>query len=291
MPTLTVLSLLTLALLAEEPATATPHWTSGDTTIELIGTRQADDFEYLFELRTAQGEPAKRMLHAKELTLEKAWIGPDDKLLVQGRSNLRATHLLIGRPGQDGNDWIITWKLALSPSGNLLALQRFVPAHGPVPSDLVTIYDLRTSAAANDFSNTGPVEGLPWECIGRIVYGESAAFRRSCAPDMTSKDRRLVSPFLWSQKGDREKLFFLVQEEDQVFLIRTQLPTPEDPVVLWRQQVDLRGRYHPDPGNDLNFKNGLKFLADALTWTPEGKITAELDPIYGFGSSFEIEPE
>ena len=50
------------------------------------------------------------------------------------------------------------------------------------------------------------------------------------------------------------------------------MPAPSEPVVVWRQEIDLRGR-------DYNFKPALKVYFDKLSWAASGRILVELDPI------------
>jgi hypothetical protein len=285
----TTLFLLSAFAAADQPVET--QWSSGAARIQLLETRQGEWAEYIFEIRE-DGAPTRRSaLKSKPLTIDRAWLGPVGQLLVVGRSGSQAVHLLIGQPGSDGNEWIRTWRNALSPSGRLYALQAFVPAHGEELPDSVTIYDLGKSPAENSLTDEKvPAYFWPRDCTGRLVYPEKNAFAKSCKIEPGEKIRRLVSPFLWKKDESAEYLYFLTLEENELYLIRTSLPEEKAPVVVWRQAIDLRGRYQPDPNNDLNFKNGVKFWADRLSWTPDGKILVELDPIYGFGSSFELDP-
>ena len=274
----------------QEPPEPT-KWASADgSTIELIhrtGYDATPPNTYLFEIRKEGQEPQRSLFHSRDLRLDRAWINPIGKLIVIGKSGRQASHLLIGDPGRDGNEWIMTWLEAPSPSGKFFALKRFLPRYGHDLPDVVTIYDLRESAAANRPVDQ-PAEQEFEECAGRVVYPERNAFGRTCQWDPNDPKRDIVSPFLWRQSGELEQLFFLAQEANTVFLIRTSLPAPTEPVVIWRQELDLRGRYHPEPHNDYNFKPALKVYFDKLSWSTTGRILIELDPIYGFGSSFEI---
>lgn len=284
--------LLTVASL--EAAELPLDWSSAGTKIALSGTapNPGGYTDYFFEILSADGSIRKTTLRSKPLTLEKAWLGPTGKLVALGRSGTQAAHLLIEESGQQANVWIRAWRNELSPSGRFLALEKFQAAHGFELPDAVTIYDLAKTPEENSLTDEPRSEYFePRDCTGRIVYPEANAFRRTCQFESLDFNRRLSSPFLWSRGTDRETLFFLAQEENQLFLIRTTLPTPDAPAVLWRQLIDLEGMYHPEPNNDLNFKNGLKFFADKLSWTPEGRIQVELDPVYGFGSSFVLSPD
>jgi hypothetical protein len=285
----TTLFLLSAFAAADQPAET--QWSSGAARIQLLETRQGEWAEYIFEIRE-DGAPTRRSaLKSKPLTIDRAWLGPVGQFLVVGRSGSQAVHLLIGQPGSDGNEWIRTWRNAISPSGRLYALQTFVPAHGEELPDSVTIYDLGKSPEENSLTDEKvPAYFWPRDCTGRLVYPEKNAFAKSCKIEPGEKIRRLVSPFLWKKDEIAEYLYFLTMEENELYLIRTSLPDAKAPVVVWRQAIDLRSRYSPDPNNDLNFKKGVKFWADRLSWTPDGKILVELDPIYGFGSSFELDP-
>lgn len=286
-----VLALLATAQIpAEVPATTS--WAAKGAAIRLVQQDGENLVNYVFEVQAEGRQRRQKTMMAKQLTLEKAWLGPDGQLIVLGRAGSRASHLMLEVPGEAQNLWFRAWRNEVSPSGKFLALERLHPAHGGDGPDLVTIYDLTRSLEAN--LQEGQIREQtfgPLDCVGRVVFPEEPTFRRICEPGPNDVVRMLASPFLWRQKGDVEQLFFLVLEANTVFLIRTSLPTPTEPVVIWRQEIDLRGRYQPEPHNDYNFKPALKVYFDKLSWAASGRILVELDPIYGFGSSFEIEAD
>lgn len=288
--TITLTLLFTAQLDAARPEISA--WSAEGVAIRLVEKSEDALVNYVFEVRVEGKAPVFKKMRAKNLKLEDAWLGPAGNLIVRGRASSQATHLMIEARGEAENLWLRAWRNEVSPSGKFLALERLHAAHGGDGPDLVTIYDLTHTLATNlRYGGMTPETAGPVDCVGRVVYPEKASFNCICEPGPNDVMRMLVSPFLWRQKGDAEELFFLALETNTLFLIRTSLPAPANPVVIWRQEVDLRGRYQPKPNEDFQFKPGVKVWADKLSWTEAGKIRVELDPGYGFGPSFELEPD
>ena len=227
------------------------------------------------------------------MVVDKAWIGYDGNLVLTGTTSTRAPHVLIGKADSPTNEWIRSWNYAFSPSGRYLAYQAFTPRTGgpPTPWSVVLIYDLEKSREENLPPGTSAIPDWPRDCTGRPVFPETNVFRDNCErgnqPDL---EFNVHSSFLWSP--DERRVYFLARENQDLLLVRVNLPwTRGAPLPVWRQKLDMEHFHVTEAGYVYDSKRVSRIWADQLSWTTAGRIRVDLDPDYGFGSSFEIEAD
>ena len=268
-------------------------WQEGERRLTLVDRQTVGSLMvYSVEVRDASATQLFR-LRGYDMAVDKAWIGYDGNLVLTGTTSTRAPHVLMGKADSPTNEWIRSWNYAFSPSGRYLAYQAFTPRTGgpPTPWSVVLIYDLEKSREENLPPDTSVIPDWPRDCTGRPVFPETNVFRDNCErgnePDL---EFNVHSTFLWSP--DERRVYFLARENQDLLLVRVNLPwTRGATLPVWRQKLDMEHFHVTEAGYVYDPKRVSRIWADQLSWTTAGRIRVDLDPDYGFGSSFEIEAD